>query len=97
MILTVIPMNELLRIDWRVWVGFVAGALSTCAGMPQLHKAWRTRSTRDLSLPTLLMSSLGALLWLIYGIAILSLPIIVANAAGLMVLVSTLSLKIKYK
>lgn len=90
-------MNELSHIDWRVWVGFVAGALSTCAGMPQLHKAWRTRSTRDLSLITLLMSSLGALLWLIYGIAILSLPLIVANGAGLTVLVSTLSLKIKHK
>jgi MtN3 and saliva related transmembrane protein len=97
MILTVIPMNELLHVDWRVWVGFVAGALSTCAGMPQLYKAWRTRSTRDLSLTTLLMSNLGASLWLIYGIAILSLPLIVANGAGLTVLVSTLSLKIKYK
>lgn len=97
MILTLTAMNELLHIDWRVWIGFVAGALSTCAGMPQLHKAWRTRSTRDLSLITLLMSNLGASLWLIYGISILSLPLIVANGVGLTVLVPTLSLKIKYK
>jgi len=97
MILMLITMNELLHIDWRVWVGFVVGALSTCAGMPQLYKAWRTRSTRDLSLITLLMSNLGAALWLIYGITILSLPLILANGVGLTVLVMTLSLKIKYK
>jgi MtN3 and saliva related transmembrane protein len=97
MILMLIAMNELLHIDWKVWVGLVAGALSTCAGMPQLHKAWRTRSTRDLSLIALLMSNLGTSLWLIYGITILSLPLIAANGAGLIVLVMTLSLKIKYK
>jgi len=90
-------MNELLHFDWRVWIGFIAGALSTCAGMPQLYRAWKTRSTRDLSLITLLMSNLGTSLWLIYGIAILSLPLIAANGVGLTVLVMTLSLKIKYK
>jgi uncharacterized protein with PQ loop repeat len=43
------------------------------------------------------MSNLGTSLWLIYGITILSLPLIAANGAGLIVLVMTLSQKIKYK
>jgi MtN3 and saliva related transmembrane protein len=90
-------MNRLFQIDWKVIVGLVAAVLGTCAGMPQLYKAWRTRSTRDLSRVTLVMSTSGALLWLIYGFGILSLPIILANGVGLVVLGSTLCLKIKHK
>jgi MtN3 and saliva related transmembrane protein len=90
-------MNELLQLDWRAVVGLAAGALATSAGVPQLYQAWKTRSTRDLSLVTLTMSTLGTLLWLIYGISILSLPMILANGIGLTVLASTLRLKIKYK
>lgn len=90
-------MSELFRLDWRAVVGLAAGTLATCAGVPQLYKAWKTRSTRDLSLVTLTMSNLGTLLWLIYGISILSLPMILANGVGLTVLVSTLRLKAKYK
>jgi MtN3 and saliva related transmembrane protein len=90
-------MNSLFRIDWKVVIGLVAGALGTCAGVPQLYKAWRSRSTRDLSRMTLIMSTCGAFLWLIYGFGILSLPIILANGVGLAVLMSTLYLKIKHK
>lgn len=90
-------MSELFQIDWRALIGFAAGILATCAGIPQLYKAWKTRSTRDLSLITLMMSNLGTLLWLIYGVSIFSLPLILANAVGMTVLVSTLCLKLKYK
>jgi MtN3 and saliva related transmembrane protein len=90
-------MNSLFRIDWTVVIGLAAGTLCTCAGMPQLYKAWRTRSTRDLSRGTLIMTTSGVLLWLIYGFGILSLPIILSNGVGLVVLVPTLYLKIKHK
>ena len=90
-------LNELFRIDWRALVGFVAGALATSAGVPQLCKAWKTRSTRDLSLVTLIMANAGTFLWLIYGVSVFSLPLILANGVGLTVLTATLSLKLKYK
>ena len=90
-------LNELFRIDWRVLVGFVAGALSTSAGIPQLLKAWKTRSTRDLSLITLIMGNAGTFLWLVYGVSVLSLPLILANGIGLTILATTLGLKLKYK
>ena len=32
-------------------VGFLAGALTTIAFIPQVARTWRTRSTGDLSLP----------------------------------------------
>lgn len=64
-------------------VGFVAGTLTTLAYVPQLIRTWRTRSVSDISLWMLVALSAGIGLWLVYGIAIGSWPIIVANAVTL--------------
>lgn len=90
-------MKSLFHIDWLMIIGLAAGTLATCAGIPQLYKSRKTRSTHDLSLVTLIMSNLGVFLWLIYGFGILSLPLILSNGVGLTVLTWTLYLKIKYK
>jgi MtN3 and saliva related transmembrane protein len=63
-------------------VGFVAGALTTLAYVPQLIRTWRTRSVNDFSLGMLVALSVGIGLWLVYGIAIGSWPIIVANGVS---------------
>lgn len=60
-------------------VGLGAGTLTTLAFVPQAVKAWRTRSTHDLSLPTFLMLCLGIALWLAYGLLLGDLPLIAAN------------------
>lgn len=90
-------MTSLFHIDRLMIMGLVAGALTTCSGMPQLYKSWKTRSTHDLSLVTLSMSNLGVFLWMIYGLGIRSLPVILSNGVGLTVLMWTLYLKIRYK
>ena len=78
-------------------LGLVAASLSTFAGLPQLWKVWRTRSTRDLSLITLGMGCSGAVLWLFYGSYIGSLPVLLGNAVGLSILSLTLYFKLRYK
>lgn len=60
-------------------VGLAAGSLTTLAFLPQALKAWRTNSTRDLSLPTFLMLCTGIVLWLVYGFLLRDLPLMVAN------------------
>ena len=49
------------------WIGIVAGALTTCAFLPQVAKTVRSRSTGDLSWIWLVMMSSGVFLWMVYG------------------------------
>jgi MtN3 and saliva related transmembrane protein len=61
-------------------LGLVAGCCTTLAYLPQVIKAWRTRSTRDISLGMFLLLVGGMALWLAYGILLGDLPLIVSNA-----------------
>ena len=87
----------MLNLNWISILGLVAATFSTSAGIPQLVKVWKTKSSRDLSIITLGMGCCGAVLWLIYGTYIGSLPVVLANGIGLTVIVSTLYFKIRYK
>ena len=60
-------------------LGYLAGTLTTISFLPQVIKAWKSRSTRDISLGMFLLFTAGVSLWLIYGILMDAYPIIVAN------------------
>lgn len=75
----------------------VAGTLTTVAFVPQVLQAWRTRSTRDISLAMFVTFSLGVASWLFYGIVINSWPIVVANCVTLMLSFVILYMKIRYR
>jgi len=77
-------------------LGLAAGTLTTVAFIPQLAKAWQSKSTGDLSWGMVIIFSTGVLLWLIYGIWIDSLPVILANAVTLLFQASIIALKMKY-
>ena len=77
-------------------IGFIGGALTTLALVPQAVKAWRTKHTRDISIWWILTLTVGIFLWLGFGILIGSLPIIAANVATLILAVIVLVLKVKY-
>ena len=64
-------------------LGFAAGALTAFAFLPQVVKTWRTRSSGDLSLAMLGAQSAGVSLWIVYGAAIDSFPVILSNAVTL--------------
>ena len=75
-------------------LGYFAGILTTLAFLPQALKAFRTRSTKDMSLTMWLLLCTGVFCWLIYGILLGAGPIIVANAATLILAGSVLVLKL---
>lgn len=77
-------------------IGFSAGFLTTIAGIPQAIKSWKTKSTKDLSLPMYVMIWIGVFLWLIYGILTNSLPLIAANSVTLLLISSILIMKLKF-
>jgi MtN3 and saliva related transmembrane protein len=82
--------------DSITFLGYLAGALTAFAFLPQLLKVIKTKSTKDISLAMFVVICTGILLWLIYGILINSLPIILANAMTLIIAGLILLLKIRY-
>lgn len=75
-------------------IGIVAGMLTTVSFVPQVIKTWRTRSTGDISFMMFLLFSAGVSLWLFYGIAIHSLPVILSNLVTLILSVSIILMKL---
>lgn len=76
--------------------GGLAGILTTIAFIPQVIKTWRSGSAEDISLFMFILFSTGVLLWLIYGVAIDSVPVIAANGVTLLLALSVLILKVRY-
>ncbi|WGD31853.1 SemiSWEET transporter [Ancylobacter sp. WKF20] len=77
-------------------IGGLAALLTTLCWLPQALKILRTRETRDLSLIAYLAFAAGVALWLVYGLLIVSWPVIAANAVTLVLLLGILSLKLRY-
>jgi MtN3 and saliva related transmembrane protein len=77
-------------------LGFIAGALTTISFVPQVVHAFRSKRCDDLSWGMLLTFSGGVVLWLVYGIRLWAMPVIVANAVTLALLVAIMVLKMRY-
>ncbi|MEY3302803.1 MAG: hypothetical protein RLZZ139_1176 [Cyanobacteriota bacterium] len=82
--------------DFTNLLGFTAASLTTLAFLPQVIQVWRSRSTRDISLPMLITFIAGITLWLIYGLLVNAAPIYVANAITLGLNLAILRFKLKY-
>lgn len=83
--------------DFTDVLGFLAGALTTIAFVPQLLKTWTTKSAKDVSLVMMITFCTGLFLWFMYGLAIQAMPVIVTNAVTLILASLILILKIKYR
>ena len=79
------------------FLGFIAGTLTTAAFVPQVLKSWQTRDLSGISLRMYSLSTAGVALWLVYGIALTSWPIIIANAVTLALAGGVLILKLRHQ
>jgi MtN3 and saliva related transmembrane protein len=77
-------------------IGFAAACCTTFALAPQLLKAWRSRSTADISLAWAVTFAIGTILWLAYGLLMKDIPIIAANGTSLLFIVTMLMLKLRH-
>ena len=84
------------NMDSITFLGLSAGLLTTVSAVPQLLKAWRTKSTADISLGAVVLLVSGVGLWLLYGIMINNFPLIAANVVTLIVWIGTLILKLRF-
>ncbi|OIQ89247.1 PQ loop repeat protein [mine drainage metagenome] len=75
-------------------VGALAGLLTTVAFLPQVIKTWKSRSAADLSLGMFAILCAGVALWLLYGLLLGVWPVILANAATLLLAGAILAMKL---
>jgi MtN3 and saliva related transmembrane protein len=82
--------------DLSTLLGLLAGTLTTASFVPQVLKTWRSRSAHDISSLWLVTFTTGISLWFIYGLIILSLPIILANGITLVLTLLILFFKLQF-
>jgi len=86
----------MIQVNANSLIGFLAGTICTISFLPQVIRILRTKNTKDLSLPTFLLFSLGISIWLIYGLLIKDMPVIAANAVTLILALTIVFLKMKH-
>jgi len=78
-------------------LGFVAGACTTIAFLPQVLQVWRTRSASDISLWMYCVFVFGVALWLAYGIFVAAMPLIITNVVTLLLAGAVLVMKLHFE
>ena len=78
------------------WAGYLAASMTTLAFVPQAVKTIRTRDTRSISLGMYVVFTAGIAMWLVYGIALDSMPMILSNIVTFLLSATILGLKLKH-
>ncbi len=78
------------------FVGATAATLTTFGFVPQVVKMLRTKSVRDISLPTFIQFGAGMSLWALYGFHLGDVIIISANIVGILILAIAIAVYIYY-
>ncbi|MBN8788673.1 MAG: SemiSWEET transporter [Terrimonas sp.] len=83
--------------QWIDYVGLFGAALSSVTFVPQVIKAWQTKSVGDLSIWMVFILIANVSTWLFYGIVKHDIAIIVANSIILFLSLLMLYFKISFK
>lgn len=66
--------------NWIEIAGHTGAVLSSITFIPQVWKAWQTKSVKDLSIYMILIVFSSTIIWLIYGFSLLLWPVVIANS-----------------
>ena len=84
--------------DWLpTLLGLAAGVCTAYAFIPQVLKIWRENDTGAISLRMYILRVAGFGLWLAYGVALASMPLIVFNILNLLLGGMVLLLKLRHR
>ena len=82
--------------NWYI-IGIIAALLTTFGFVPQIIKMYRSKSSNDVSIGTLIQFGIGTGLWAIYGIYIKDLIIVIANVVSFITIVIAIIVHIRYQ
>lgn len=89
-------MNLISHMNPITLLGLAAATCTTIAFVPQVVKTWKAKTAKDLSLGTFSIFTTGVVLWLVYGLLIMDIPIIAANTVTLALVVTILFFKLTF-
>jgi len=78
-------------------IGIMAGILILSGWVPQIVKGYKTKRLTDVSAYLMILIFAGAVLWLIYGMALDDVYIMGVNLAAMVLTMIVLSMKLKYE
>ena len=78
-------------------MGFIAGLLTTIAFLPQVIKVYRTKSTKDISLPMYVIFTIGVATWVVYGLMLNSMDVFIFNVITFILAIIILAYKLRLK
>jgi MtN3 and saliva related transmembrane protein len=83
--------------NWTQVIGLTAGVCTATSLLPQIVKTIKKKKADDVSLLMLFVLGTGIVLWIVYGFKRSDIPIIATNAFSLLVNITMVILRIKYK
>ena len=78
-------------------VGSIAACLTTASFVPQVWLSFKTRDVSGVSLGMYSVFTAGVALWLVYGLLLGAWPIVVANAVTLLLALTILGMKLRFR
>ena len=83
--------------NWIETMGLLGAFLSSITFIPQVYKAWQSKSVGDLSMAMMLIVFTSTIVWLVYGISLQLLPVIICNAVICALSVLLIYFKLTFK
>lgn len=83
--------------DYTKIIGLAAGILTASSLLPQVIKTFKEKKADEVSLLMLFVLLAGLILWVVYGIKREDFPIIATNCFSLLVNLTMIILRIRYK
>ena len=83
--------------EWAEIMGHIGAFLSSITFIPQVVKAWQSKSVGDLSMSMMLIVFTSTLVWMVYGVSLNLLPVIICNAIIMLLSALLIYFKITFK
>jgi len=73
---------DMIEIEILTVLATFFGAVGGIANFPQAYKIFKRKSANDISILTYSFLFVGAIVWILYGIAIWNFPVMITNTLG---------------
>ena len=78
-------------------MGYAAGAITSLTFLPQVIKTWKEKSAKDISLLMFVIAAINEVMWIAYGALLNNWVIILTNVIVLVMSLTMIYLKFRYK
>jgi MtN3 and saliva related transmembrane protein len=85
------------NMDLQSLLGPFASLVTVASFVPQVIKAWRSQSVKDVSYGMIILLLFSGILWAWYGVLISDVPVILTNIAVATLNIAILAAKVRYR